>query len=175
MASSPSLVTVPTAPAASTANLSFTVNDYDFSESTKTLPDIYINSLQELGTKQVDLTSFTKDAATSLFNAIDAEFIGDIGLNPHIKWGKTDAKSLESDFLVYGEKYYILITAHILHQNIFTSGSAGIPLKNSVVIKFGPYAIPALKKVVAASAGGGRRRTKISKRHSTYRTRKNKK
>ena len=159
-----------TVSAASTAKLSFTVNDTDFS-SAKTLPDIYINSVV-LNTTQVDLTTFAKPAATTMFNAIDAEFISDI--DSLKKWEKKDASFLESTFLVDTEPYYILITAHILHQpNADTS--AGIPINNSVVIKIGPYEIPKLQKVVTTTAGGGRRRTKISKRHSTYRTRKNKK
>lgn len=66
----------------------------------------------------------------------------------------------------------LYIKVHI--EKIQTSPTAGdvIEPKHSAVIEFEPYKIDKLENT---TSGGGRRRTKMSKRHSTYRTRKNKK
>jgi hypothetical protein len=155
----------------SSATLSFTVNKRNFSDpaTTPTPPDIYINSA-DLTTQKVNLTSFEKEAATAMFKKIDEEFMGDIATNSPTKWGKIDASKLTDDFLVDRGTYYVLITANILHGET-TYNAGAIPENNSVVIKFGPYEIPELQVV---PGGGGRRRTKMSKRHPKHRTRKNK-
>lgn len=148
----------------STANLSLDIHGYNFA-NIGISPKIYINNT-ELNTKK------RATIESALFTDLYGEYKDDTS-NSKFDILKAKLDDTTTGFIAspITDSYAVHIQLQIVKNPINTSDTP-IPVKEAVIIEFEPYKI---ERLTTTPAGGGRRRTKISKRHSTYRTRKNKK